>query len=669
MAGGRALGGTPNVARALTGPSDIYNAGMTVHPIFPCSLLAKLGMPGFGGPQTLANWGIIDLPLGTETGSYAVADVANPQVWSDVSAAILQAEAKGLTVRARGSGWSFSDALFPLTEVPSTAQPTPPAGVVVNTDGLNHDLSFLLPSIRNSDLSMETYCLVEGGWKLSDLNDHLNGLPITNYQQRQSPSVALPTLGGSAGQSLAGAIATGTHGMDFDRPPLADAVRALYIIGAGGVHHWVEGSLPVTDPTKLSTIFPCLLPENIHYDDEFLRACLVSFGGMGVVYAVMLAVVPQFWLAQATSYSTWESLQQNKPVGAGADLAGAFDGSLTGILGFVRGHFNDPSFQSTISQTQVRSLQVLIDPIRGTDGSHICAVTNRATVPWQSAPSGEAPLGFDSFSQSITSIPASVPDILLNDPNLDFGAWVNILCWAFDNLLNKPLPQDVGGDVVLLQSLLQFAEFHGYDWLVRDIIEILMRLVMPEWVPQDLSQYPRIDVGYKIMGNGGFNGAFPPHAITSTEVFFDATTGIGYVNRLMGVLDQATDDRRYFPGYISLRFCGPTRALLGMQMSHPTACIEVAGIDTEHAREIVVAAEQLALSMGGALHWGQSNGSMTAAQVLSTYGRSSVAVWKVVQSLLGGTTFSNAFMERLGLVSPPVKLGEQVTPTKLQLQK
>jgi hypothetical protein len=41
---------------------------------------------------------------------------------------------------------------------------------------------------------------------------------------------------------VVGALSTGTHGGDFDRPPLADAVVALHLVADGGKHYWIERS-------------------------------------------------------------------------------------------------------------------------------------------------------------------------------------------------------------------------------------------------------------------------------------------------------------------------------------------------------------------------------------------------------------------------------------------
>src|SRR5262249_51989479 len=51
---------------------------------------------------------------------------------------------------------------------------------------------------------------------------------------------AFPTLGGAGGQTVFGALTTGTHGGDFHMPPIADSVMALHLVADGGKHYWIE---------------------------------------------------------------------------------------------------------------------------------------------------------------------------------------------------------------------------------------------------------------------------------------------------------------------------------------------------------------------------------------------------------------------------------------------
>jgi len=44
----------------------------------------------------------------------------------------------------------------------------------------------------------------------------------------------MPTLGGSNGQSIVGALSTSTHGADFDEAPFCDLIHAVHLVGADG---------------------------------------------------------------------------------------------------------------------------------------------------------------------------------------------------------------------------------------------------------------------------------------------------------------------------------------------------------------------------------------------------------------------------------------------------
>jgi FAD/FMN-containing dehydrogenase len=48
------------------------------------------------------------------------------------------------------------------------------------------------------------------------------------------------TLGSAGGQTVVGALSTGTHGGDFERPPIADSVVAVHVVLDGGKHVWIE---------------------------------------------------------------------------------------------------------------------------------------------------------------------------------------------------------------------------------------------------------------------------------------------------------------------------------------------------------------------------------------------------------------------------------------------
>jgi hypothetical protein len=175
------------------------------------------------------------------------------------------------------------------------------------------------------------------------------------------------TLGGAGGQTVVGALSTGTHGGDFDRPPIGDGVVALHLVADGGKHFWIErshsDSTPFTDEAKLRALFGQAKfggPNNfeVYYDDDVWRAAIIQVGRFGVVYSAVLKVLPQYGLREQLVPSDWES---------------------------VRGKIADPTsnlFTPVGQGTPHRFLQVAVNPIPSSNGTaHLCGITKRWTLP------------------------------------------------------------------------------------------------------------------------------------------------------------------------------------------------------------------------------------------------------------------------------------------------
>ncbi len=619
-----------------------------------CRSFEDLSVPWSKEDVPWANWGVID-SADTFLGFLPTPLLFRPTTQFEIAQAIRRAEADRQTIRALGSGWSFSEAVLPQSSAiqgPEQVFAGPLRvfaqsglfneetlhnlasnfkshfGYAIDTSGLDRNLRILLPDILADGMDPASFFFVEAGMTINFLNTLLDS---------QTPRVALRTMGGASGQTVAGAISTGTHGGDFDRPPLADAVRAIYLIAAGGVHHWIEPANPITDPRKLTMVYPCLA-DHIHYDDDMFRAVLVSMGAMGVIYAVILDVVPQYSLLQWNKWSTWETLKAE----AGPDFATLFDGTWTGMRGFLEqrpGPLHPPN----------RFAQVVINPIRNDDGSHNCFVSNRVQLPLQER-SGVTPL------IDYTKIPRSeIENAIANDPNAGLHELIN---------LRHHGPAATGDDVKDLENLLRFCKSNNYPWAVRAVINRVMQKTFPE--PGDPPD-PQIDVGYKVMAPGGENRAFPPLGGTSVEAAFSffrtvpaldqpplqvvVPDVITFTDSVLAAFDQGVNSEgKVFPaGWFSLRVTGRTAALLGMQRFQPTGMVEVSLIGRPDGYGLVQFVEQIARNQGGALHWGQSNGMMSFLDLEFTYGNSRINKWKTAQRALGGDTFTNLFMRRCGL--------------------
>lgn len=605
--------------------------------------------------QPWSNWGIVDSNE-TFLGFLPAPTQYRPTTQYELASAIREAEAQGTTVRALGSGWGFSETVLPqntplqgaaqtaaapirvlaLTGILSEAQLHDFArnfssnfGHAIDTTTLDRSLQPLLPDVLADDRDASHFFFVEAGMTINFLNTLLD---------EQNPRRALPTMGGASGQTIAGAFSTGTHGGDFDRPPLADAVRAIYLVGAGGVHHWIEPAAHITDPARLRRVFPCLA-DTIHYDDDMFRATLVSIGAMGVIYAVILRVVPQYSLLQWNRWSTWETFKAEASPNAFANF---FNGTWTGLRDFLRAH---PGFGNPPN----RFAQVVVNPIPNQDGSHNCYVSNRAEVPLQGK-QGVTPL------ENSTDVSGDdIRDAITNSPEFGFHEGLN---FHFHG------PSSEGSALDQLLALLAFCKDNNYPWAVRAVTDLVMRKTFPlPGVPPD----PTIDVGYKVMAGGGTARTFPTLGGTSVESAFSffpqvpsldqpglqvvVPDVISFVDTVLTAFDQgvASDSKRFPAGWLSLRVTGRTIAYLGMERFDPSGMVEVSLIGRPDGAGLVRLVEQLTRTEGGALHWGQSNGMLRLIDLESTYGNARVDSWRAVQRALGGDTFTNLFMRRCGL--------------------
>jgi L-gulono-1,4-lactone dehydrogenase len=167
--------------------------------------------------------------------------IVRPTSEDELSQIVVQAATAGLPVRAVGSGHSFTDAV--CTD-----------GVLVDTTGLQRVLSI----DRGTGL-----VTVEAGIKLHQL-----GALLATH------GLALENQGDIDAQSLAGALATATHGTGASFQNLSARVVGMRL---------VTGTGEVVDLTEDA-------------DPDGLRAARVSIGALGVASTVTLRAVPMFTL-------------------------------------------------------------------------------------------------------------------------------------------------------------------------------------------------------------------------------------------------------------------------------------------------------------------------------------------------------------------------------------
>lgn len=185
----------------------------------------------------------------------------------------LLAEARdaGRDLRPIGATWSFS-------EVGVTN------GTLASTTWLDQifpaDPDWLELCARERD-APDKLVLAGAGATVKQLNTWLEG-----------NGLSLCTSGASNGQTVAGAMATGTHGSVPDLCGIQHHVVGIHLLGGPDASHdwWLE------HPCR-----PCLSGEaaerlgaKLTRDADLFDAALVHLGGLGVVNAVLLRVRPEF---------------------------------------------------------------------------------------------------------------------------------------------------------------------------------------------------------------------------------------------------------------------------------------------------------------------------------------------------------------------------------------
>ena len=187
---------------------------------------------------------------------------------------------EGKSLRAHGSLWSLS-----------TVAVT--GGRLIDNTALR--LSFEVPA----DLADPAYAgeaaklrFVECGNSVAALNDYLfsNGLSIKG-------------CGSNNGQTIAGAISTGTHGGAYKFGAMQEMVVGLHLVTGPDRHVYLERkSVPVLQPAFAESI-----GADFMRDDTLFNAALVSFGAFGVIHGILIETRELFLLNAARFRHPYDS--------------------------------------------------------------------------------------------------------------------------------------------------------------------------------------------------------------------------------------------------------------------------------------------------------------------------------------------------------------------------
>ena len=610
----------------------------------------------------------------------------------------------GLLTQA-GAVWSPrasnpADSLMLLLAKARNTTAAPEPAYLIDTLALASSLQVQLPRLLTASAadamsppsghSPRFFFHVEAGITITELGELL---------AHQSPPLSLQAISGSPGATLAGALSTATHGAEFNWPLLIDRVKAVHLVGSGGLQWWIEGAEAIADVDKLLASYPGLTRDRIISGttprfgippQDWLKAVVVSMGSIGVVYSVILEVVPRFGVHEVVVQRTWRTL---------GFLGNQFPTAMLPAL------LRDPMTASSVSSRIVKLMQsgnlngtgivqndgqrdvnqyadLAINPNARPDGDFDTWVGNReltAALPIDPQPAAsnemagmikgiQGALSAGDLDPTWSSLygfgsPNDVPWNLLGSlltKSGVFSSGATGLGAKAARLIHAADLIDVGLDTILTPM---GSGPPGFD-LAQHVLSGLLAGLLGTANSDKKSDKRGVSVGALGFPGSGVMGAALEIALAPADAF-------GFIQTQ--ILDKV-NPMKPFLGYVSVRLCSPTETLMGMQQfSDPThncsVMVEVVGFGNDDGRMFIKDLEQRTVDLirlsglEAMLHWGLENEQFTqlhlhklmALRRPAGSGMNKLDTFKAVRALIrvaapsGARVFDNNFTARLGL--------------------
>lgn len=228
--------------------------------------------------------------------------VISPQTLAGTVNAVKWAEANHLKIRGIGSCHSFSTVVQTDDCYVSMKECTG-----YDMDHFQGDIDqsplILLKPGNNKDQLVN----VPAGLKIEALNHILHHGTASVKGNRR-----LYNMGGGDVQAYAGAFSTGTHGSGGIYSAYHDTVRSLVLVASGGRVYRIEPANGITDPALHAQYFqmhPNYEKIELIQDDDTFYSAVVSMGCFGIIYSVIIEVMPFTLLHEEATYikSGWNA--------------------------------------------------------------------------------------------------------------------------------------------------------------------------------------------------------------------------------------------------------------------------------------------------------------------------------------------------------------------------
>lgn len=534
---------------------------------------------------------------------------------------------------------------------------------------------------------------------------------------------AFRTLGGAGGQTVYGALTTGTHGGDHKAPPIADSVVAMHLVADGGKHYWIEPSrvdgLPtLTNEDLLQNVYGAAAYGGrsnfkVVRDDALFNAVLMAAGRFGVVYSIVLRAVRQYTLHEERRLSDWQTVS-----GLIANPANSlFDQKFLQIAVNVVPYANGSMNQCAVSKRWNAALAAVpatgepfgraerrgdlvpnSDPPAFTHGGNQSVYRPNPANPNQTLPPSflaRACSNADFMDGVVESVCEEI-QTFLNDNAVPIGGALAAVTVIGGAAALAVLAVALAAILLLLLALLALLKASRNKRLaevLNDLQNTLLNQPTPELRAAGVVAWQAIGyklfeseqgtldyeaISYAVMDGHDYLDKSCNVNVDSLEVFFSATDPqlVAYIDALLTFERNQEFQGRSMVGYISLRFTGASRALLAPEQFTRTCVIEIAALlDAGGSKPLIDHAVALALdpNFRGILHWGQRNDSLmqhTEQRFGDAPGQpfGPLAVWR--QELAAITDhgrldgFSSQFTRRTGLevVAPHIDSLSTSTP-------